>query len=44
MEPHHPRKGTVMVGAMCGYYEPERDEYNDMAASMMKSLKLKSAS
>lgn len=24
--PHHPRKGTVMVGAMSGYYEPEWDE------------------
>lgn len=24
--PHHPRKGTVMVGAMAGYYEPEWDE------------------
>ncbi|GEM_PF-2085077 len=26
MKPHHPRKGTVMVGAMSGYYEPEWDE------------------
>lgn len=24
--PSHPRKGTVMVGAMSGYYEPEWDE------------------
>jgi hypothetical protein len=24
--PHHPRKGTVMVGAVSGYYEPEWDE------------------
>ncbi len=24
--PHHPLKGTVMVGSMCGYYQPEWDE------------------
>ncbi|MER8941330.1 hypothetical protein NKH82_17745 [Mesorhizobium sp. M0915] len=24
--PDHPRKGTIMVGAMSGYYEPEWDE------------------
>lgn len=24
--PDHPRKGTVMVGAVSGYYEPEWDE------------------
>ena len=24
--PHHPRKGTTMVGALSGYYEPEWDE------------------
>ncbi|WP_398480893.1 hypothetical protein [Tardiphaga sp.] len=24
--PSHPRKGTVMVGAVTGYYEPEWDE------------------
>lgn len=24
--PVHPRKGTIMVGAMSGYYEPEWDE------------------
>lgn len=24
--PYHPRKGTIMVGAMQGYYEPEWDE------------------
>ncbi len=24
--PSHPRKGTVMVGAVSGYYEPEWDE------------------
>lgn len=24
--PNHPRKGTVMVGGMSGYYEPEWDE------------------
>ncbi|OBR52380.1 hypothetical protein [Paraburkholderia tropica] len=24
--PYHPLKGTVMVGAMCGYYEPEWEE------------------
>lgn len=24
--PHHPRKGTIMVGATCGYYEPEWEE------------------
>ncbi|WP_439398756.1 hypothetical protein ACRQ5Q_15275 [Bradyrhizobium sp. PMVTL-01] len=24
--PHSPRKGTVMVGGMSGYYEPEWDE------------------
>ena len=26
MEAYHPRKGTIMVGAMSGYYEPEWDE------------------
>lgn len=25
-EPAHPLKGTIMVGAMCGYYEPEWEE------------------
>lgn len=25
-EPWHPRRGTIMVGAMSGYYEPEWDE------------------
>lgn len=24
--PYHPRKGTIMVGAVSGYYEPEWDE------------------
>lgn len=24
--PSHPRKGTIMVGALSGYYEPEWDE------------------
>lgn len=24
--PHHPRKGTIMVGGVYGYYEPEWDE------------------
>jgi hypothetical protein len=24
--PFHPRKGTIMVGAVSGYYEPEWDE------------------
>lgn len=24
--PHHPREGTIMVGSMVGYYEPEWDE------------------
>ena len=24
--PYHPRKGTIMVGSMEGYYEPEWDE------------------
>ena len=24
--PSHPRKGTVMVGAMCGHYQPEWEE------------------
>lgn len=24
--PYHPRKGTVMVGSVSGYYEPEWDE------------------
>ena len=24
--PSHPLKGTIMVGGMCGYYEPEWDE------------------
>ncbi|MEN7529281.1 hypothetical protein [Cupriavidus sp. DL-D2] len=25
-QPVHPLKGTIMVGAMCGYYEPEWEE------------------
>ena len=25
-EPNHPRKGTIMVGSVSGYYEPELDE------------------
>jgi hypothetical protein len=34
--PDHPRKGTVMVGAMSGYYEPEWDE--ECAWSALENL------
>lgn len=30
--PTHPRKGTVMVGAVSGYYEPEWDEQDAWSA------------
>jgi len=30
--PTHPRKGTMMVGAMSGYYEPEWDEQTAWSA------------
>ncbi|MCI0999176.1 hypothetical protein HWD97_03670 [Ochrobactrum sp. C6C9] len=30
--PSHPRKGTVMVGSMVGYYEPEWDEQDAWSA------------
>lgn len=33
--PSHPRKGTIMVGAMCGYYEPEWEEECAFAALSM---------
>jgi hypothetical protein len=29
--PFHPRKGTIMIGGMTGYYEPEWDEQADRA-------------
>lgn len=30
--PSHPRKGTMMIGAMSGYYEPEWDELDAWSA------------
>lgn len=30
--PFHPRKGTIMIGGMTGYYEPEWDEQAAWAA------------
>lgn len=30
--PSHPRKGTIMVGCMSGYYEPEWDEQDAWSA------------